>query len=587
MGGASQPTVFVIYGASGDLSQRKLLPAIYNPPSAASCNRFAVIGYSRSEMDTRPPRIRRTAVEKFSRTPVDDRLWRAFAQTSLPGWQLRRGGVKGLGRRLEAIDAAHRTGGNRVYYLLTPASFFPVMVQSMGATKLNKPPGFARVVIEKPFGHDLASARELADVVHRPFSESQIFRIDHYLGKETVQNIFAFPFANTIFKPVWNNTHVDHVQLTVGESIGVEHRAAFYEETGVIRDIVQNHLLQVFALVAMEPPAAFDADPIRDEKAKLLRATRPMTLENSVRGQYGEGTRRRAGRGVPRGAERPARRTRRPTSRRSSRSTTGAGPGRPSASGPGNACQAGDRGRGAVQSPAAPAFPTNAVEQLEANALVLRIQPTRGVTPLRRKGANADAGAQDRQHGLPVRVVVPGRVPEAYETLNLDAMRGDGTLFTRQDSVERSWTGRSAPRAVAEGDAAGVRLGLVGAGPRRQLLAGRPPVAQAMSVNGETGDLAAVESMLRAARGSDRRGSVRAITLNLVVHAPDSERIESAMEALEHVGPSHPLRAIVATPADGELRASVASSCWVGASDRQVCSERVLVTASCRRSRAP
>ena len=278
VGGASEPTVFVIYGASGDLSQRKLLPAIYNLAVRGLLpNRFAVIGYARSEMDNDAFReYARTAVEKFSRTPVDDHLWRAFAESlHYQSGSFDEEGFKVLGDRLEAIDAAHGTGANRVYYLSTPASFFPVIVQAMGATKLNKPGGFARVVIEKPFGHDLGSARELADVVHRPFSESQIYRIDHYLGKETVQNIFAFRFANAIFEPVWNNTHVDHVQITVGESIGVEHRAAFYEETGVVRDIVQNHLLQVFALVAMEPPAAFNADPIRDEKAKLLRATGP------------------------------------------------------------------------------------------------------------------------------------------------------------------------------------------------------------------------------------------------------------------------------------------------------------------------
>jgi len=292
VGGASEPTVFVIYGATGDLSQRKLLPAIYNLAVRGLLpNRFAVIGYARSEMDNEAFRdFARAAVEKFSRTPVDDHLWQAFSETlHYQSGAFDEEGFRVLGDRLEAIDAAHGTGGNRVYYLSTPASFFPVIVQAMGATRLNRPPGFARVVIEKPFGHDLESARELADVVHRSFRENQIYRIDHYLGKETVQNIFAFRFANAIFEPVWNNTHVDHVQITVGESIGVEHRAAFYEETGVVRDIVQNHLLQVFALVAMEPPAAFDADPIRDEKAKLLRATKPMTIENAVRGQYGAG----------------------------------------------------------------------------------------------------------------------------------------------------------------------------------------------------------------------------------------------------------------------------------------------------------
>ena len=218
-----------------------------------------------------------------------------------------------------------------------------MIVQRMGAARLNRPPGSVRVVIEKPFGHDLQSARELAEIVHRPFRERQIYRIDHYLGKETVQNIFAFRFANAIFEPVWNHRYVDHVQITVAESIGVEHRAAFYEETGVVRDIVQNHLLQVLALVAMEPPAAFDADSVRDEKTKVLRATRPLTLENAVRGQYGAGY--EAGEEVAalhgRAAGTGRLRDARPSWRRSSTSTTGAGPGRRSISGPASAWPSG------------------------------------------------------------------------------------------------------------------------------------------------------------------------------------------------------------------------------------------------------
>jgi len=428
VGGASDPTVFVIYGASGDLSQRKLLPAIYNLAVRGLLpNRFAVIGYSRREMDNDSFReFARTAVEKFSRTPVDDHLWQAFAETlHYQSGSFDEEGFKVLGARLEAIDAAHGTGGNRVYYLSTPASFFPVIVQAMGATKLNKPPGFARVVIEKPFGHDLATARELADVVHRPFSERQIFRIDHYLGKETVQNIFAFRFANAIF-----------------ESIGVEHRAAFYEETGVVRDIVQNHLLQVFALVAMEPPAAFDADPIRDEKAKLLRATRPMTLENSVRGQYGEGY--VAGEQAVAYLEEP---NVPPDSNTPTYIAAKLEIDNWRWAGTPFYIRAGKRvakrvTEVAVQFKRPPhlPFPTDAVEQLEANALVLRIQPDEGISL--RFGAKAPTPT------LALRTVnmdflygssFLAEVPEAYETLILDAMRGDGTLFTRQDSVERSW----------------------------------------------------------------------------------------------------------------------------------------------------
>jgi len=445
VGGASEPTVFVIYGATGDLCQRKLLPAIYNLAVRGLLpNRFAVIGYARSEMDNEAFRdFARAAVEKFSRTPVDDHLWQAFSETlHYQSGAFDEEGFRVLGDRLEAIDAAHGTGGNRVYYLSTPASFFPVIVQAMGATRLNRPPGFARVVIEKPFGHDLESARELADVVHRSFRENQIYRIDHYLGKETVQNIFAFRFANAIFEPVWNNTHVDHVQITVGESIGVEHRAAFYEETGVVRDIVQNHLLQVFALVAMEPPAAFDADPIRDEKAKLLRATKPMSLENAVRGQYGDGY--VAGEEVVAYLDEP---NVPPDSNTPTYIAAKLEIGNWRWAGTPFYIRAGKRlakrvTEVAVQFKRPPhlPFPTDAVEQLEANALVLRIQPDEGISL--RFGAKAPTPT------LALRTVnmdflygssFLAEVPEAYETLILDAMRGDGTLFTRQDSVERSW----------------------------------------------------------------------------------------------------------------------------------------------------
>ncbi len=445
VGGASVPTVFVIYGASGDLSQRKLLPAIYNLAVRGLLpNRFAVIGYARSDMDNESFReFARAAVEKFSRTPVDDHLWQAFAQLlHYQSGSFDEEGFRVLGDRLEAIDAGHGTGGNRVYYLSTPASFFPVIVQAMGATRLNRPPGVARVVIEKPFGHDLATARELADVVHRSFRENQIYRIDHYLGKETVQNIFAFRFANAIFEPVWNNTHVDHVQITVGESIGVEHRAAFYEETGVVRDIVQNHLLQVFSLVAMEPPAAFDADPIRDEKAKLLRATKPMTLENAVRGQYGDGY--VAGEQAAAYLDEP---NVPPDSNTPTYIAARLEIGNWRWAGTPFYIRAGKRlakrvTEVAVQFKRPPhlPFPVDAVEQLEPNALVLRIQPDEGIS-LR-------FGAKSPTPTLALRTVnmdflygsaFLAEVPEAYETLILDAVRGDGTLFTRQDSVERSW----------------------------------------------------------------------------------------------------------------------------------------------------
>jgi glucose-6-phosphate 1-dehydrogenase len=446
MGGATVPAAFVIYGASGDLAQRKLLPAIYNLGLRGLLPaRFAVIGYARTEMsDDEYRKFAKAAIEAHSRTPIDEDYWPAFASML----RYHAGGFDDdshfhrLAGLLDTVDAEHGTEGNRVYYLSTPSSFFPVIVQRMGAAKLNRPPGFARVVIEKPFGHDLASARELAEIVHRQFRESQIFRIDHYLGKETVQNIFAFRFANAIFEPIWNHRYVDHVQITVAESIGVEHRAAFYEETGVVRDIVQNHLLQTLALVAMEPPAAFDADSVRDEKTKLLRAIRPMTFESSVRGQYAGGY--VAGEEVqPYTSEPqvPADSTT-PTfiaSKLEIDNWRWAGTPFYLRAGKRLAKRVTEVAVQFRRPPHLP-FPVDAAEHLEPNSLVLRIQPDEGISL--RFGAKAPTPT------LSIRTVnmdflygasFLADVPEAYETLILDAIRGDGTLFTRQDGVERAW----------------------------------------------------------------------------------------------------------------------------------------------------
>jgi glucose-6-phosphate 1-dehydrogenase len=445
-GGATVPTIFVIFGVTGDLAHRKLLPAIYNLGKRGLLpNRFAVVGYARREMSDEAFREQaRQSVERFSRTAIDEDYWSAFADCL----HYQTGGFddvdhfRALGEKLARVDAGHGTEGNRVFYLSTPASFFPVIVSHMGESGLHKPPGFARVVIEKPFGHDLESSRELADIVHRPFEERQIYRIDHYLGKETVQNIFVFRFANAIFEPIWTNRYVDHIQITVAESLGVEHRAAFYEETGVVRDIVQNHLLQVLALVAMEPPAAFEADAVRDEKTKVLRATRPLSFENTVRGQYG--------RGFVAGEEVVAYSEEEDVPPDSNTPTFIAAKveidnwrwaGTPIY------IRTGKRlpkrvTEVAVQFRRVPHLPftLDAAEHLEANSLVLRIQPDEGISL--RFGAKAPSPTiaistvnMDFLYGS----AFMHDVPEAYETLILDAIRGDRTLFTPQDGVERSW----------------------------------------------------------------------------------------------------------------------------------------------------
>jgi glucose-6-phosphate 1-dehydrogenase len=438
--------VFVIFGATGDLAQRKLLPALYNLAGRGLLPaQFAMIGLGRTELSNEAfRRFAHEAVESHSRTALDERMWDGFAQLLHYEFgsfddEL---AFRRLAERLEKIDAAHGTEGNRAYYFSTPPSFFPVILDQMGKAGLNRPPGFVRVIIEKPFGRSLATARELADVAHQSFTEDQIYRIDHYLGKEAVQNIFVFRFANTILEPVWNNRYVDHVQITVAESLGVEHRGSFYEETGVVRDIVQNHLLQVLSLVAMEPPARFGADDVRDEKVKVLRAMRPMDPDAAVRGQYGPG--HVAGKPVPGYTDEPE------IPRDSSTATYVAArllvdnwrwAGTPFY------MRTGKRlpkrvTEVAVQFTEVPHLPftRDVAEYLEADSLVLRIQPDEGITL--RFGAKVPAPKvrvrmvnMDFMYGS----AFLNELPEAYETLLLDVMRGDATLFARQDSVERSW----------------------------------------------------------------------------------------------------------------------------------------------------
>jgi glucose-6-phosphate 1-dehydrogenase len=446
VGGASEPALFTIFGATGDLAQRKLLPAIYNlakrgllPP------RFGVVGYARTDMgDEAFRRFAKAAIGAHSRTPIDERFWPAFASML----HYHAGGFDdtahfhALARTIEGLDEQIGGGAHRVFYLSTPASFFPVIVKGLGAAKLNRPADLVRVVIEKPFGHDLPSARALAETVHRWFHERQVYRIDHYLGKETVQNIYAFRFANAIFEPIWSNSYVDHVQITVAESLGVEHRAAFYEETGVVRDIVQNHLLQVMALVAMEPPAAFEPESVRDEKAKALRATRPMVFSDAVRGQYGNGY--VAGEEVLDYHHEPnvSADSNTPTyiaAKLEIDNWRWAGTPFYIRSGKRLAKRVTEVAVQFKRPPHLP-FSREAAEHLEANSLVLRIQPDEGISL--RFGAKAPTPTlsirsvnMDFQYGSSFLA----DVPEAYETLLLDAIRGDSTLFTRQDSVERSW----------------------------------------------------------------------------------------------------------------------------------------------------
>jgi glucose-6-phosphate 1-dehydrogenase len=296
------PCAMVIFGASGDLTERKLVPALYYLSRAGLLpDGFSMIGCAKTPYTDESFRDKmQKAVKKYLDLPdADHEAIRAFTK-DVHYISDDFGDAKAydqLKKLLDELDQQRGTSGNRLFYLATPPSFFPVIVNHLGAVGLAEPKErdktWTRIVIEKPFGRDLQSARELNQVVTSVFKEDQIYRIDHYLGKETVQNLLVFRFGNGIFETFWNRRYIDHVQIAVAEEIGVENRGAYYEEAGLVRDMIQNHVLSLLSLVAMEPPAIFDARAVRDEKAKVMRAIRPIPLdrlsEYAVRGQYVEG----------------------------------------------------------------------------------------------------------------------------------------------------------------------------------------------------------------------------------------------------------------------------------------------------------
>src|SRR6476620_7534418 len=294
-----QPCAIVIFGATGDLTHRKLIPAVYNlaadgelPPAVT------VVGFARRPKTDEQFRTElEETTRQFSRQEVRDDIWKTFSQ-SLFYHQSEfedESGYKSLGKRLDQFDEERGTRGNRLFYFAAAPEQFEPILKNLKAAGLNKAKegSWARVIIEKPFGRDLASAQELNRVVSNSFSEEQTYRIDHFLGKETAQNILVLRFANAIFEPIWNGRYVDHIQITAAETLGVEGRAGYYEGAGALRDMVQNHLLQLLCLVAMEPPTDLGADSSRDEKVKIVRSLRRMSAEeisrNVVRGQYAEG----------------------------------------------------------------------------------------------------------------------------------------------------------------------------------------------------------------------------------------------------------------------------------------------------------
>jgi glucose-6-phosphate 1-dehydrogenase len=288
------PCIVVIFGASGDLTKRKLLPALYHlDQSGLLPDKFAVVGVARRPMKDEFVNDMRDGIVKGGGVDTGDAKLRDFL-SRVDYHAMNFDDVDGYSKLktlLESMDNKYGTNGGRLFYLATAPDYFAEIVDQLGAHGMATPEnGAVRVIIEKPFGHDLKSARELNDNVNKVLSEDQVFRIDHYLGKETVQNILVFRFANGIFEPIWNRNFIDHVQITAAESIGIEGRGPFYEKAGALRDVVQNHVMELLSFVAMEPPISFGAAPIRIEKVKVWKAIQPIRAEDTVRGQYGAGT---------------------------------------------------------------------------------------------------------------------------------------------------------------------------------------------------------------------------------------------------------------------------------------------------------
>jgi glucose-6-phosphate 1-dehydrogenase len=288
-----EPGILVIFGASGDLTKRKLLPALFHlEQSGLLPEKFAIVGVARRPLGDEFAADMRDGIVNFGSVDAADPKLDSFV-SKISYFPLNfddPASYAGLKAELERIAKEKGIGGERLFYLATAPEFFAGIIENLGAQGMAQPEqGKASVVIEKPFGHDLASARELNQQVNAVFHESQVFRIDHYLGKETVQNILVFRFANGIFEPVWNRNYIDHVQITAAETLGVEGRGPFYEKAGALRDVVQNHVMELLSFVTMEPPSSFDAEAVRREKVKVWRAIPPLPILDAVRGQYGPG----------------------------------------------------------------------------------------------------------------------------------------------------------------------------------------------------------------------------------------------------------------------------------------------------------
>jgi glucose-6-phosphate 1-dehydrogenase len=450
---APSPCVFVIFGASGDLARRKLLPALYNlAVSRLLPAGMSIVGFALTEVgEDEFRRSMHDAVAEFSRRkPIDETVWQDFASRLyyVAGKFEDPSNFSKLRDKLEAIDRVNGTRGNRLYYLAIPPSVFRMVNDNLAQAGLVADPGdrlrFTRIIVEKPFGRNLASGDSLNEDLHRVFAESQIFRIDHYLGKETVQNLVALRFGNAIWEPIWNRNHIDHLQITVAEDIGVEGRGKFYEEAGTTRDIVQNHLLQLLMVVAMEPPVAFSADEVRDEKVKVLRALQPIRGQDverlTVRGQYGPGN--HAGKPVAGYRQEP---NVSPQSIVETFVAMRVEVDNWRLAGVPIYIRAGKRltkriTEISVHFKRVPHVLLSQQGPVEPDVLAIRIQPDEGiglrfVAKVPGPTMTLRPVTMDFRYGA----TFGGSGPEAYERLILDAMLGDPTLFARADEVSAAW----------------------------------------------------------------------------------------------------------------------------------------------------
>ena len=445
------PCILTIFGASGDLTRRKLVPAIwYLEQQGRLPEQFALVGVGRSELDDEHFRTQmRAALEEFvvtidadAATAFLSKLFYVCGDPSNPELYHQ------LSKRLDALDGEIGTAGNRCYYCSVPPQIFIAIVEHLGAVGLNQQyngqRGWTRIIVEKPFGHDYASARQLNAVLHDIFTENQLYRIDHYLGKETVQNILVFRLANSMFEPLWNRRYIDHVQITAAETVGIEHRANYYEHSGALRDMVQNHLLQILCVIAMEPPSAFDAESVRLEKLKVLKSIRPFSVGEvdrfAVRAQYRNG--RINDLDVPGYLEEQ-------DVAYDSRTETYAAlgftidnwrwqgvpfyirtgkrlPKRTSAI--------------TLHFNQAPHLIFENSTSLPGSTLTIRIQPEEGISlSFNGKIPGPDVKLGTVQMDFDYAHSFDGRSPEAYETLLLDSLLGDATLYAHSDWIEKSW----------------------------------------------------------------------------------------------------------------------------------------------------